>query len=59
MVLFTDMRARALVGCLMWMQDVTRISMVGQVGPNTLKLFAKHHIHSVLFDSLRLALRLD
>ena len=32
-VFFTDMRDRSSVGCLMWMQDVTRISMVGRVGP--------------------------
>ena len=30
---FTDMRDRSSVGCLMWMQDATRISMVGRVGP--------------------------
>ena len=30
---FTDMRYRSSVGCLMWMQEVTRISIVGRLGP--------------------------
>ena len=34
-VFFSEMEDRSAVSCLMWMQDVTRISMVGRVGPNS------------------------